>query len=85
MFLLLEVSGLCVDERPEVRDGAIQTLFRTMQLYGATLSLQTWDEYIWKVVFLLIDSLLSEIHRRSGLSSESLDARLFREDDADPD
>ncbi|KAF9065488.1 hypothetical protein BDP27DRAFT_1228904, partial [Rhodocollybia butyracea] len=41
MFLLLEVLGLCTDDRPEVRDGAIQTLFRTMQLYGATLSLQT--------------------------------------------
>ncbi|KAF7340848.1 Protein MON2 [Mycena sanguinolenta] len=34
MFLLLEELGLCTDARPEVRDGAIQTLFRTMQLYG---------------------------------------------------
>ncbi|KAF9074107.1 hypothetical protein BDP27DRAFT_1399717 [Rhodocollybia butyracea] len=68
MFLLLEVLGLCTDDRPEVRDGAIQTLFRTMQLYGATLSLQTWDECIWKVTFPLIDSLSSEIRHRSGLS-----------------
>jgi len=68
MFLLLEVLGLCTDERPEVRDGAIQTLFRTMQLYGATLSLETWDECIWKVTFPLIESLTSEIRRRTGLS-----------------
>ncbi|KAJ3501198.1 hypothetical protein NLJ89_g9448 [Agrocybe chaxingu] len=44
MFLLLEVLGLCTDPRAEVRDGAIQTLFRTMQLYGGTLSAETWDQ-----------------------------------------
>jgi hypothetical protein len=49
MHLLLEILGLCADARPEVRMGAIQTLFRTLQLYGATLSLETWDECVWKV------------------------------------
>jgi hypothetical protein len=61
MFLLLEVLGLCTDARPEVRVGAIQTLFRTMQLYGATLSLDTWDECIWKITFPLLDSITTEI------------------------
>lgn len=65
MFLLLEVLGLCTDSRAEVRDGAIQTLFRTMQLYGATLSLETWDQCIWKVTFPLVDSLTAEIRRFS--------------------
>ncbi|KAF7333497.1 Protein MON2 [Mycena venus] len=63
MFLLLEVLGLCTDARPEVRDGAIQTLFRTMQLYGGTLSQDTWDQCIWKVTFPLLDSLTTEIRR----------------------
>jgi hypothetical protein len=63
MFLLLEVLGLCTDSRAEVRDGAIQTLFRTMQLYGATLSLETWDQCIWKVTFPLLDALTAEIRR----------------------
>ncbi|KAJ6510816.1 hypothetical protein C8R45DRAFT_1207663 [Mycena sanguinolenta] len=63
MFLLLEELGLCTDTRPEVRDGAIQTLFRTMQLYGATLSQATWDQCIWKVTFPLLDSLTTEIRR----------------------
>ncbi|KAG6810738.1 hypothetical protein H0H92_010542 [Tricholoma furcatifolium] len=63
MFLLLEVLGLCTDSRQEVRDGAIQTLFRTMQLYGSTLSLETWDQCIWKVTFPLLDSLTSEIRQ----------------------
>ncbi|ESK90972.1 hypothetical protein Moror_16370 [Moniliophthora roreri MCA 2997] len=80
MFLLLEILGLCTDERPEVRDGGIQTLFRTMQLYGATLSSDTWDQCIWKVTFPLIDELTNEIRRRSTLSpissGEDLDATV---------
>ncbi|KAF8151507.1 hypothetical protein B0H34DRAFT_664561 [Crassisporium funariophilum] len=63
MFLLLEVLGLCTDPRAEVRDGAIQTLFRTMQLYGATLSAETWEQCIWKVTFPLLNSLTAEIRR----------------------
>ncbi|KAJ7752413.1 hypothetical protein DFH07DRAFT_520905 [Mycena maculata] len=69
MFLLLEVLGLCTDARPEVRDGAIQTLFRTMQLYGATLSQETWDQCIWKVTFPLLDSLTTEIRQFAASSS----------------
>ena len=63
MFLLLEVLGLCTDPRAEVRVGAIQTLFRTMQLYGATLSSETWDECIWKITFPLLESLTQEIRQ----------------------
>lgn len=74
MFLLLEILRLCTDARPEVRMGAIQTLFRTLQLYGATLSLETWDECIWKVTFPLLDSLTTairqqQIHYQGPLSS----------------
>jgi C-terminal region of Mon2 protein/Domain of unknown function (DUF1981) len=66
MYLLLEVLGLCTDPRAEVRDGAIQTLFRTMQLYGATLSSETWDQCIWQVTFPLLESLTQEIRQLSG-------------------
>lgn len=76
MFLLLEVLGLCTDTRPEVRDGAIQTLFRTMQLYGATLSQETWDQCIWKVTFPLLDSLTKEI-RHFAVSSSPRAERLM--------
>lgn len=61
MFLLSELLNLCTDARPEVRDGAIQTLFRTIQLYGSTLSLEIWDECVWKVSFPLLDSLTEEV------------------------
>lgn len=63
MFLLLELLGLCTDARHEVRVGAIQTLFRSLQLYGATLSLGTWDECIWKVIFTLLDSITASIRQ----------------------
>lgn len=57
MFLLLELLGLCSDSRPEVRNGSIQTLFRTLQFYGATLSADTWNECMWKIVFPLMSTL----------------------------
>jgi hypothetical protein len=65
MFLLLEVLGLCTDGRSAVRVGAIQTLFRTLQLYGATLTLQTWDDCIWKVTFPLLDSISASSRQAS--------------------
>lgn len=65
MHLLLEILGLCADARPEVRMGATQTLFRTLQLYGATLSLETWDECVWKVTFPLLDTLSPSVRQNS--------------------
>jgi hypothetical protein len=59
MFLLLEVLGLCTDSRSDVRVGAIQTLFRTLQLYGTTFSMDVWEECLWKVTFPLLNSITS--------------------------
>ncbi|KAG7085465.1 hypothetical protein E1B28_003026 [Marasmius oreades] len=73
MFLLTELLGLCTDDRPEVRDGAIQTMFRTMQLYGATLSLETWDQCVWKITFPLLENLTEEIRARAGTGAGPLD------------
>ena len=69
MLLLLEVLGLCADARPEVRVGAIQTLFRAMQLYGASLSRETWEECIWKVTFPLLDSITTKTRHYAAASS----------------
>lgn len=74
MFLLLEMLGLCTDGRPEVRVGAIQTLFRTLQLYGATLSLSTWDECVWKVTFPLLDSITQSIRQISTSAPDGVAA-----------
>jgi hypothetical protein len=77
MFLLEELLGLCTDSRPEVRVGAIQTLFRTLQLYGGTLSLETWHECIWKIAFPLLE-LLTQAVRQASPSQP-------RSDSPDPD
>ncbi|TFK22523.1 hypothetical protein FA15DRAFT_757922 [Coprinopsis marcescibilis] len=69
LFLLLEILGLCTDPRPEVRDGAIQTLFRAMQLYGSTLNSETWDQCIWKIAFPLLDAITSQIREYSPLDN----------------
>ncbi|KAG8946446.1 hypothetical protein FRC03_001363, partial [Tulasnella sp. 419] len=69
--LLLELKGLCTDARHEVRFGAIQTLFRTLLLYGATLSLETWDECIWKVIFPLLDSITIAVRQAAYELSEN--------------
>ena len=69
MFLLEELLGLCTDSRPEVRVGAIQTLFRTLQLYGGTLSLETWRECIWKIAFPLLELLTQAVRQASPSQS----------------
>ncbi|KAL1917432.1 uncharacterized protein VTP21DRAFT_3825 [Calcarisporiella thermophila] len=57
MLLLLQLSKLCSDPRPEVRNGANQTLFRTISMNGSTLSRQTWHICVWRVLFPLLDSV----------------------------
>ena len=54
-----------------MRVGAIQILFRTIQLYSTTLSLETWDECIWKITFPLLDSITTEIRYFSLYSPDS--------------
>ncbi|EJC99516.1 uncharacterized protein FOMMEDRAFT_142756 [Fomitiporia mediterranea MF3/22] len=74
MLLLLEMLGLCTDLRSEVRVGAIQTLFRALQLYGNSLSLKTWDDCLWKVTFPLLESLSDAIKQVSLPSSATAGA-----------
>jgi hypothetical protein len=71
MTLLIELLGLCTDRRAEVRNGSIQTLFRTLQLYGATLSLATWDECVWKIIFPLLDAISAALPFADQTSLES--------------
>jgi hypothetical protein len=70
MLILFEVLSLCTDERSAVRIGAIQTLFRTLQLYGASLTLDIWEECIWKVTFPLLESLNKASGRTVSLVEE---------------
>ncbi|KAH6597282.1 hypothetical protein BASA50_004633 [Batrachochytrium salamandrivorans] len=66
MYLLGNLSELCSDDRPEVRNSANQTLFRTLAMNGQRLTLAAWDQCIWQILFPLLE--------RIRLSSGAYDA-----------
>ncbi|KAJ3156735.1 hypothetical protein HDU86_003501 [Geranomyces michiganensis] len=55
MLLLSHLSQLCSDPRPEVRNSANQTLFRTLGVNGGKLTLEAWEQCIWGVLFPLLE------------------------------
>ncbi|OUM70595.1 hypothetical protein PIROE2DRAFT_1116, partial [Piromyces sp. E2] len=57
MLLLHKLSELCSDSRPEVRTSALQTLFRTITMNGNHLSVQLWVEWIFCILFPLLEQL----------------------------
>ncbi|KAH9810864.1 hypothetical protein DFH28DRAFT_1224390 [Melampsora americana] len=74
MYLLSKLLKLSDASRQEVRDGAIQTLFRTIGLYGNLLSEGVWYELLWEVVFPLIDLLSKSISSTSyGIEDQPVD------------
>jgi len=54
--------------------GEIRTLSRTLQPYGATLSLDTGDECVWKVTIPLLDKLSPHVHANTLTLPSSPDA-----------
>ncbi|KAG0005765.1 hypothetical protein BGZ65_010239, partial [Modicella reniformis] len=57
MLLLYKLSTLCSDVRPEVRNGAIQTLLRTVQINAARLNMRSWRQCVWKILLPLLDEI----------------------------
>ncbi|KAJ3140096.1 hypothetical protein HK100_010473 [Physocladia obscura] len=57
MHLLAHLSHLCSDLRPEVRNTANQTIFKTISINGKRLSLDAWDECIWNILFPLLEKV----------------------------
>ncbi|KAF9363393.1 hypothetical protein BGX34_004268 [Mortierella sp. NVP85] len=57
MLLLYKLSTLCSDSRPEVRNGAIQTLLRTIQINAASLDTRSWRQCVWKILLPLLDEV----------------------------
>ncbi|KAJ3032830.1 Endocytosis and vacuole integrity protein, partial [Rhizoclosmatium hyalinum] len=55
MHLLAHLSQLCSDLRPEVRNSANQTIFKTITINGRRLTLEAWDECIWNILFPLLE------------------------------
>ncbi|KAG0164957.1 hypothetical protein DFQ30_009163 [Apophysomyces sp. BC1015] len=67
MLLLLQLSHTCTDWRPEVRNGANQTLFRTIMMNGSVLSSHLWNACTWDVLFPLLDSVKMSAIRAAKL------------------
>ncbi|XP_044475978.1 protein MON2 homolog isoform X3 [Mangifera indica] len=53
VFSLLQKLG--ADERPEVRNSAIRTLFQTLGSHGQKLSKSMWEDCLWNYVFPALD------------------------------
>eukprot|EP00257_Ricinus_communis_P013104 XP_015570469.1 protein MON2 homolog isoform X2 [Ricinus communis] len=53
VFSLLQRLG--ADERPEVRNAAVRTLFQTLGSHGQKLSKSMWEDCLWKYVFPALD------------------------------
>ncbi|KAJ1536482.1 hypothetical protein HK096_010411, partial [Nowakowskiella sp. JEL0078] len=70
MIILDSLSQLCSDLRPEVRNSANQTLFRTIGINGRLLTIEAWDECIWNVLFPLLERVKVSSDRTDGTSSK---------------
>ncbi|XP_020208634.1 protein MON2 homolog isoform X2 [Cajanus cajan] len=53
IFSLLQNLG--ADERPEVRNSAVRTLFQTLGTHGQKLSKSMWEDCLWNYVFPTLD------------------------------
>ncbi|KAI3894720.1 hypothetical protein MKX03_033369 [Papaver bracteatum] len=53
VFSLLQKLG--ADERPEVRNSSIRTLFQTLGTHGQKLSRRMWEDCLWNYVFPTLD------------------------------
>ncbi|XP_057496302.1 uncharacterized protein LOC130781215 [Actinidia eriantha] len=53
IFSLLQKLG--ADERPEVRNSAVRTLFQTLGSHGQKLSNSMWEDCLWNYVFPTLD------------------------------
>lgn len=53
IFSLLQTLG--ADERPEVRNSAIRTLFQILGTHGQKLSKSMWEDCLWNYVFPSLD------------------------------
>ncbi|WWC98642.1 hypothetical protein V866_005535 [Kwoniella sp. B9012] len=56
LYLLTELLELSKDPRLEVRNSAMQTLFRCIELYGSNLSSNLWQNVFEQVIHPLMDS-----------------------------
>lgn len=72
MFLLHRLLSLCRDPRQEVRDAAITNIFRSISMYGTTLSKDTWEACCHEIIFPLVEDVSSAIDAHAQFDDQSL-------------
>lgn len=77
LYLLTEMLELGRDSRLEVRCGAMQTLFRCIEIYGSSLDAELWGGVLDKVVFPLLDTIQADESQILALSSAGSIFSLF--------
>ncbi|KAJ1727590.1 Endocytosis and vacuole integrity protein [Coemansia biformis] len=60
ILLVRSLASLGRDRRHEVRLGAIQTLFRTLEMHGESFDVWMWDGTVWSVVLPLAGYALGQ-------------------------
>ncbi|KAK7202897.1 hypothetical protein BZA70DRAFT_86340 [Myxozyma melibiosi] len=55
LILLLRLTVICSDPRSEVRNGAIQILFRIFDSYGHLLGVNSWSACLWIVIYTVME------------------------------
>lgn len=76
--LLRQLKDLGLDDKEEVRLGTISTLFQSLDFYGHSLSLQSWEDIIWTVIIPLLDNTLSSHWHESLILALESTANIFR-------
>lgn len=77
MLLLFKISTLCSDTRPEVRNGAIQTLLRTIHINAASLDMTAWRQCMWKILLPLLDEVKTASCRKVEEVPEPVNTGAF--------
>lgn len=72
MVLLESLAQLGHDSRHEVRLGAIQTLFRTLDMHGNLFKRWDWDGIMWAIVLPLTESFIRRRSRVLGTANSTL-------------
>ncbi|GAA5936680.1 hypothetical protein JCM1841_000223 [Sporobolomyces salmonicolor] len=79
MYLLHQLLNLCRDTRQEVRDAAITNIFRSISMYGTTLSRQTWETCCWEIIFPLVEEITAAIQLHNHRAADG-DGALAEEE-----
>lgn len=69
LYLFCELLELSRDDRLEVRSGAMQTLFRCLEIYGTALDAEMWAEVLGKIVFPLLETVRPDESQDLALTS----------------